>query len=126
MIRVISQHFPCKCLLVWVVVCVLILLATAGRAATLVVERDGTGDFVEIQPALDAVASGDTLRIGPGEFTTMIPSYIPGYAWDVDVCAYVHVPTLTIIGAGQGQTVLFPTSYTVVVVDFFSQVLGLA
>lgn len=92
----------------------LLLVLVAGSsspAATITVMQDGSGDFVEIQPALDAVASGDTLLIGPGEFTQLNPSYIPGYAWDVDVCAYVHVPALTIIGAGAGATVLGPTAY---------------
>ncbi len=88
-----------------------LLLCSGVQARTITVIQDGTGDFVEIQPALDAVASGDTLLIGPGHFTKLIPSYIPGYAWDVDVCAYVHVPTLTIIGAGVGQTVLGPEVY---------------
>jgi hypothetical protein len=82
-----------------------------GLAATITVEKDGSGDFTQVQPALDAAASGDTVLIGPGEFTELIPSYIPGYAWDVEVCAYVRVPNLTIIGAGIGQTIFGPTSY---------------
>lgn len=92
----------------------LLVVMTAGSlapAATITVMQDGSGDYLEIQPALDAVVTGDTLLIGPGEFTQLIPSYIPGYAWDVDVCAYVHVPALTIIGAGAGLTVLGPTAY---------------
>lgn len=80
-------------------------------AATITVELDGSGNYTQIQPALDAAASGDTVLIGPGEFTELIPSYIPGYAWDVEVCAYVHVPNLTIIGVGAGQTILGPISY---------------
>lgn len=55
-------------------------------------------------------AEGDTVLIGPGECTELVPSYIPGYARDVDVCAYVRVSNLTIIGAGVGQTVLGSTS----------------
>ncbi|MCK9997147.1 MAG: right-handed parallel beta-helix repeat-containing protein [Candidatus Krumholzibacteria bacterium] len=93
--------------------CCLIMVAAVqcGLAATITVEKDGSGDFTQVQPALDAAASGDTVRIGPGEFTELIPSYIPGYAWDVEVCAYVRVPNLTIIGAGAGQTILGPTTY---------------
>ena len=90
---------------------ILVVAAQSGLAATITVEKDGSGDFTQVQPALDAAASGDTVLIGPGEFTELIPSYIPGYAWDVDVCAYVRVPNLTIIGAGAGQTILGPTSY---------------
>ncbi|MFH2054292.1 MAG: hypothetical protein ABIK96_17705, partial [bacterium] len=93
------------------VIALCLALPSLGHAATITVMQDGSGDFVEIQPALDAVASGDTLLIGHGEFTQLIPSYIPGYAWEVDVCAYVHVPALTIIGAGASQTILGPTTY---------------
>ena len=91
----------------------IIVVATAqsGLGATFTVELDGSGDYTEIQPALDAAASGDTILIGPGEFTALIPSYIPGYAWDVEVCAFVHVPNLTIIGAGPDQTILGPSTY---------------
>ena len=90
---------------------VLGLAANAAIAATITVRKDGTGDYIRIQPALDAAASGDTVLIGPGEYTTLNPSYIPGYAWDVDVGAYVRVPDLTLIGAGAGLTVIGPTSY---------------
>lgn len=89
----------------------LVFGAVTAFAATITVRKDGTGDYTQVQPALDAAASGDTVLIGPGEFTELTPSYIPGYAWDVEVCAYVRVPNLTIIGAGAGQTVLGPTSY---------------
>lgn len=92
----------------WIIVA---LMALGASAATISVEKDGSGDYTQVQPALDAAASGDTVLIGPGEFTELIPSYIPGYAWDVEVCAFVRVPNLTIIGAGEGQTVLGPTSY---------------
>jgi len=90
---------------------IVVAAVQGGLAATITVEKDGSGDYTQVQPALDAAASGDTVLIGPGEFTELIPSYIPGYAWDVEVCAYVRVPNLTIIGAGAGQTILGPTSY---------------
>jgi hypothetical protein len=89
----------------------MVVAVQSGLAATITVEKDGSGDYTQIQPALDAAASGDTVLIGPGEFTELIPSYIPGYAWDVEICAYVHVPNLTIIGAGAGQTILGPATY---------------
>ena len=87
------------------------LLPLVSYSATITVELDGSGDYTQIQPALDAAASGDTVLIGPGEFTELIPSYIPGYGYEVEVCAYVRVPNLTIIGAGAGQTILGPTTY---------------
>ena len=73
--------------------CALILSAAAqvAVAATITVEKDGSGHFTQIQPALDAAASGDTVLIGPGEFTELIPSYIYGYADDVDAgCRFVR------------------------------------
>jgi hypothetical protein len=88
---------------------VIVVAGQSASAATITVRKDGTGDYTQVQPALDAAAEGDTVLIGPGEYTELIPSYIPGYAWDVDVCAYVRVSNLTIIGAGVGQTVLGPT-----------------
>lgn len=89
----------------------LVVAVQIGFSATITVEKDGSGDYTQIQPALDAAASGDTVMIGPGEFTELVPSYIPGLAWDVEVCAYVRVPNLTIIGAGIGQTILGPATY---------------
>ena len=60
------------------VAAVVLLCSSSAFAATITVERDGSGDFTTIQPALDAVASGDTIRIGPGDYTESEPSYIPG------------------------------------------------
>ena len=88
-------------------------------AATIRVEKDGSGDFTEIQPALNVVASGDTLLIGPGDFTESTEISIEGYPEDVEVFANVTVASLTIIGAGMDQTIIGPsepsgdsTSYT--------------
>lgn len=44
------------------------LLASGAEARTWRVERDGSGDYTIIQDAVDAAASGDTIRIGPGRF----------------------------------------------------------
>jgi predicted outer membrane repeat protein len=37
-----------------------------AQGALWTVRADGTGDFVAIQPALDAAAAGDTVEVGPG------------------------------------------------------------
>jgi len=85
---------------------------TSGvHAATYSVMQDGTGDFEEIQPALNAVASGDTLLIGPGEYLESHSTLIPGYPWEVEVFAYVPVSDLTIIGSGVGETIIGPETY---------------
>lgn len=94
------------------VMCVLLLVPLCAIGATITVERDGSGEFTTIQPALDAAASGDTIQIGPGEYTESAPSYIPGYSWDVDVFAFVRVADLTIIGAGESETFIGPTVYS--------------
>lgn len=90
-----------------------VLAAAAGTtkvapAATLRVERDGSGDYATIQPALDAAATGDTVLIGPGEYTEYSMVRLEGYAWDVVVFAYSELPNLTIIGAGAEQTIIGP------------------
>lgn len=44
------------------------LAAGAADAATWRVEKDGSGDFMIIQQAVEAAADGDTIRIGAGRF----------------------------------------------------------
>jgi predicted outer membrane repeat protein len=50
---------------------VLITVAAAGGAfaSTYVVDIGGTGDYTEIQPALTAAATGDTVLVMPGTYT---------------------------------------------------------
>jgi len=87
-----------------------LLAATPLLAATWRVELDGSGDFTEIQPAVDAAAAGDTIRIGPGRFATFHPIGLPGYSDEVIVL--VTRPNLTFIGAGRDVTIVGPpTSY---------------
>jgi len=49
-------------------VVVLALAPAAARATTYVVQPDGSGDFPNIQAAVDAAASGDEIRLGNGTF----------------------------------------------------------
>jgi hypothetical protein len=84
---------------------------TAG-ARTWNVRKDGTGDYVVIQDAVDHAAAGDTIKIGPGRFEEKRPfSSFPVAAaekWTFDVCAAVTVSDLTIIGSGVDQTIIGP------------------
>lgn len=107
------------------VICGAVLLASASGAATLRVERDGTGDYTTIQPALDMAAAGDTVLIGPGEFTELTNQYLPGNGGWVDVAGYVKAPDITIIGSGSQVTLVGPASYTPgYIVNSFAYIIG--
>jgi len=47
---------------------IMLLVCGPAVAATINVERDGSGDFIVLQEALNAAADGDTIRLGPGDF----------------------------------------------------------
>ena len=70
------------------------------------VERDGSGDYTTIQPALDSVASGDTVLIGPGRFTETTEIGTPG--WTENVCAAIRGDNISIIGSGPDVTFIGP------------------
>ncbi len=95
----------------YAVIFVVVFLISGALGSTVSVMQDGTGDFEEIQPALNAISSGDTLIIGPGEYLESNPTQIPGYPWLVDVFCFVPVAELTIIGAGADETVIGPMVY---------------
>lgn len=91
---------------------ILLLLADLASAATITVRKDGTGDFAVLQQALSAAADGDSVLIGPGEFTEMPWVRIPGWSWDVRACGYITADDLAIVGAGADQTFIGPTVYS--------------
>jgi hypothetical protein len=76
---------------------------TSATARTWRVERNGTGDFTTVQPAVDAAASGDTIRIGHGRFTEGHTVTCPG--WTTTVRVLVNKPVLTLIGTGLGTSI---------------------
>ena len=90
---------------------VLLLLAGTAAAATITVRKDGTGDFAVLQQGLDAAAAGDTILIGPGEYTESSMVRLQGYSWDVETFGLVRVPDLTIIGSGAGVTLIGSPTY---------------
>ncbi len=83
-------------------------LASGASARSWRVEKDGSGDYTTIQPALDAAAVGDTIDIGPGEYTEFQTIQPPYWTASIDIYAYVTVDDLTIIGAGADQTIIGP------------------
>ncbi len=82
--------------------------ADAG-ARTWRVELDGSGDFADIQPAVEAAAPGDTIHIGPGRFDTFHPITAP--AWTEPTIVGVLKDNLTFIGSGRDVTILGPLTY---------------
>lgn len=73
------------------------------------VELDGSGDFVDIQPAVEASAAGDSILIGAGRFDTF--HLVDAPAWTEQAVVWVTRDNLTFIGAGQGVTIIGPTTY---------------
>jgi len=76
----------------------LLMAAAPAVGRTWAVSKDGSGDFMVIQLAVDAAASGDTIRIGPGRFDEKQWVTCPG--WSDSVRVLVPQEELTIIGSG--------------------------
>lgn len=76
------------------IMCLLAVGAGRAVATTWRVELDGSGDFSDIQPAVDAAASGDTILVGPGRFDMLRPA--PGKA---------DVVQVAVAGAAQGVSI---------------------
>lgn len=85
--------------------------ANVAIGATIAVRKDGTGDYSVIQQALDVAADGDTVLIGPGEYTESTMVRLPGWAYDIESFAHLRTDNLTIIGAGAEVTIIGPTTY---------------
>ena len=83
---------------------IVVLLSSAVHARSWRVERDGSGDYTAIQPALDAAAEGDTLLLGPGRFTE---THVVEAPYDTgDVYLEVSTDSITIIGSGIDATII--------------------
>ncbi len=80
-----------------------------AQADTWFVERDGTGDFSTLQPAVDAAASGDTIRIGPGRYNEL--AEVSCISSTLEVRIFITQHELTIIGSGPEQTIIGPEVY---------------
>jgi hypothetical protein len=82
------------------------LPSTRTEAATWTVEKDGSGDFTVIQDAVNAAASGDSIRIGPGRYEEVHTFQLPGGL--VEAHARIEQSELTIVGAGADVTIIGP------------------
>lgn len=87
-----------------IIVVLFYVLPHAAFASTWMVEQNGSGDFVEIQPAVDAAAAGDSILIGPGRFDNFHPFTAPG--WTEEVIVGVTKDNLTFIGSGKDVTIV--------------------
>jgi hypothetical protein len=90
--------------LVLLVACMCLAIPAIG--ATWHVAKDGSGDFSVIQDAVNAAASGDTIRIGPGRYDDK--HLIGNPPWQQFARIHVVQQQLTIVGAGQDRTVIGP------------------
>lgn len=99
-----------KCAAMYLVI--VLLMANVATGATITVRKDGTGDYLVIQQALDVAADGDTVLIGPGEYLEHAPVRYPGWTFDIETYADVNADDLTIIGAGSDQTFIGPLTYS--------------
>ena len=86
----------------------LLLLPVGSGAATIRVEKDGSGDFTVIQDAVDAAEDGDTIEIGPGRFSD-VHDFLYYGGFTTQVCVTLE-KSLNIIGSGQGVTVITPAN----------------
>ncbi len=87
-----------------------LIIASPVSARTWYVERDGSGDFILIQDAVDAASPGDVIQLGPGRFDEWyLPPNYPNNPTFVNV-----TKDLTFVGSGMGETLIGPES----VLDF--------
>jgi parallel beta-helix repeat protein len=70
------------------------------------VERDGSGDFATIRPAIAASAPGDTILLGPGRYDEVEPLVTPG--WTEPTYVPVSVDSLTIRGVDRDSVIIGP------------------
>jgi hypothetical protein len=92
-----------------VIVAALANLGTAS-AASWRVEQDGSGDFLALQPAVNAAASGDTILIGPGWYQEL--NWVDHFGTPIEVAAYwTDDKDLYFIGTSAAEVKVGPPNY---------------
>ena len=84
-----------------------LLLPVPAGARTWRVERDGSGDFSNLQTAVNSVASGDTILIGPGRYTEVADYTLPGW-WTGPTYVGIARNFLTLIGTNRDAVIIGP------------------
>jgi len=82
--------------------------AGAAHGRTWTVEQDFSGDFWNIQNAVDIAEDGDVIEIGPGRYQEYSTVYNSN-GWPIlHVYANIGEKSLTLIGSGTGVTIIGP------------------
>jgi len=95
-----------KVLTRYVLIALVFGLVGPAHSATIRVAKDGSGDYLIIQEAVDAAASGDTVLVGPGRYNEGQVVSTPG--WTEFVRVLIHQDELTVIGSGADRTIVGP------------------
>jgi len=77
-------------------------------SSTILVERDGSGDFERIQPAVNAAASGDTIVVGSGRYDEW---EMYGGNFQYPARCIVENKDLVILGDNEGTTIIGPSEH---------------
>ena len=94
----------------------LLFLYSAASGAVLRVEKDGSGDYTAIQPAVDNASPGDTILVGPGRYTEH-QSFAPSGQVFFDTYVAVTVDSLTIKGTNRDAVIIGPAVPNIVGFD---------
>ena len=91
--------------------CLLLFVLTVSGpsfSATWQVNLDGSGDFGQMQEAVEFAASGDTIELGPGRHDSW---FIFGEAIQYPTRALIEGKDLVILGSSDGETIIGPVNH---------------
>ncbi len=86
---------------------IILLVPSFSSARIWRVQQDGSGDFANIQQAVDAASPRDTVLVGPGRYDQF---WLFDPIHHIEVIVGVHVDSLTIIGTDRDSVIIGPTT----------------